>query len=237
MAARHGTDAARAHYRAMRDSVREVVRVAEAERIDADVALGGTVVLARNRAQLSRAQEEAAEADRFSLGTMLLSAEAARERLDAANTVGGTFTPHCAAINQKAVRGLAECVERRGGRIFEGSPATAIQPGRVVGDRDCPGEISVQATEGYTPTLAGQRRRIAPVYSLMIAAAPLPADVWQVIGLTHRETWSDYRRLIIYGQRTADTAWSSGARCSVPLQLADSLIVRSGAESLRGPSP
>jgi glycine/D-amino acid oxidase-like deaminating enzyme len=35
MAARHGTDAARAHYRAMRDSVREVVRVAEAERIDA----------------------------------------------------------------------------------------------------------------------------------------------------------------------------------------------------------
>ncbi len=214
MAARYGTDAARAHYRAMRDSVREVVRVAEAERIDADVALGGTVVLARNRPQLSRAQEEAAEADRFSLGTMLLSAEAARERLDAANTVGGTFTPHCAAINPaKLVRGLAECVERRGGRIFEGSPATAIQPGRVVTATGIvKAEIVVQATEGYTPTLAGQRRRIAPVYSLMIATAPLPADVWQVIGLTHRETWSDYRHLIIYGQRTADDRMVFGGR-------------------------
>jgi hypothetical protein len=38
----------------------------------------------------------------------------------------------------------------------------------------------------------------------MIATAPLPAEVWQIIGLTHRETWSDYRHLIIYGQRTAD---------------------------------
>ena len=58
MAARYGADAARAHYRAMRESVREVVRVADAERIDADVSLGGTVVLARNRPQLSRARDE-----------------------------------------------------------------------------------------------------------------------------------------------------------------------------------
>ena len=214
MAARHGTDAARAHYRAMRESVHEVVRVADAERIDADVALGGTVVLARNRPQLSRARDEVAEAGRFGLGTTLLSAEAARERLDAANTLGGTFTPHCAAIHPaKLVRGLAETVERRGGRIFERSPATAIQPGRVITSRGIvKAEIVVQATEGYTPSLAGQRRRIAPVYSLMIATAPLPADIWQVIGLTHRETWSDYRHLIIYGQRTADDRMVFGGR-------------------------
>src|SRR5690242_999238 len=99
MAARHGADAARAHYQAMRDSVREVVRVADAEHSDADVALGGTVVVARNRAHMARAQAEVAEADRFGLGTVLLTADAARERLDAANTVGGTFTPHCAAIH------------------------------------------------------------------------------------------------------------------------------------------
>lgn len=214
MAARHGTDAARAHYRAMRDSVHEVLRVADAEHIDADIALGGTVVLARNRAQLSRARAEAAEADRFGLGTTLLTADAARERLDAANTVGGTFTPHCAAIHPaKLVRGLAECVERKGGRIFEGSPATAIQPGRVItATGTVKADVVVQATEGYTPTLAGQRRRIAPVYSLMIATAPLPADVWQVIGLRHRETWSDYRHLIIYGQRTADDRMVFGGR-------------------------
>jgi glycine/D-amino acid oxidase-like deaminating enzyme len=144
----------------------------------------------------------------------LLSAEAARERLNAANTVGGTFTPHCAAIHPaKLVRGLAGCVERRGGRIFEGSPAIAIQPGRVTTATGIvKADVVVQATEGYTPTFAGQRRRIAPVYSLVIATAPLPADVWQVIGLTHRETWSDYRHLIIYGQRTADDRMVFGGR-------------------------
>ena len=186
MAARYGADAARLHYRAMRESVREVVRVADAERIDADVSLGGTVVLARNRPQLSRAQDEVAEADRFGIGTTLLSAEAARERLDAANTVGGTFTRHCAAIHpDKLVRGLAGCVERRGGRIFERSPAIAIQPGRVITATGIvKAEVVVQATKGYTPTLSGRRRRIAPVYSLVIATAPLPADMWQVIGLT-----------------------------------------------------
>jgi glycine/D-amino acid oxidase-like deaminating enzyme len=46
----------------------------------------------------------------------------------------------------------------------------------------------------------------------MIATAPLPADVWQVIGLMHRETWSDYRHLIIYGQRTADDRMVFGGR-------------------------
>ena len=214
IAARYGVDAARMHYRAMRESVREVVRVADGERIDADVSLGGTVVLARNRPQLSRARDEVAEADRFGLGTTLLSAEAARERLNAANALGGTFTPHCAAIHPaKLVRGLARCVERRGGRIFERSPAIAIQPGRVLtATGTVKADVVVQATEGYTPTLAGQRRRIAPVYSLVIATAPLPADTWQVIGLTHRETWSDYRHLIIYGQRTADDRMVFGGR-------------------------
>ena len=214
IAARYGVDAARMHYRAMRESVREVVRVADGERIDADVSLGGTVVLARNRPQLSRARDEVAEADRFGLGTTLLSAEAARERLNTANALGGTFTPHCAAIHPaKLVRGLARCVERRGGRIFERSPAIAIQPGRVLtATGTVKADVVVQATEGYTPTLAGQRRRIAPVYSLVIATAPLPADTWQVIGLTHRETWSDYRHLIIYGQRTADDRMVFGGR-------------------------
>ena len=236
MAARYGADAARLHYRAMRESVREVVRVADAERIDADVSLGGTVVLARNRPQLTRARDEVAEADRFGLGTTLLSAEAARERLDAANTVGGTFTPHCAAIHPaKLVRGLAGCVERQGGRIFEGSPAIAIQPGRVITATGIvKADVVVQATEGYTPTLAGQRRRIAPVYSLVIATARLPADMWRVIGLTHRETWSDYRHLIIYGQRTADDRMVFGGR-GAPYHF--SSRIRSSFDRCRESSP
>jgi glycine/D-amino acid oxidase-like deaminating enzyme len=70
----------------------------------------------------------------------------------------------------------------------------------------------VRATEGYTPTLAGERRTVAPVYSLVIATEPLPTSVWEQIGLRRRETFSDHRHLIIYGQRTADDRLVFGGR-------------------------
>jgi glycine/D-amino acid oxidase-like deaminating enzyme len=73
-------------------------------------------------------------------------------------------------------------------------------------------ERVIRATEGYTATLEGERRRLIPVYSLIIATEPLPAEVWEQIGLRRRETFSDYRHLIIYGQRTADDRLVFGGR-------------------------
>ena len=70
----------------------------------------------------------------------------------------------------------------------------------------------IRATEGYTPDLPGLHRAIAPVYSLMIATAPLPESVWDQIGLASRPTFGDYRHLIIYGQRTADGRLAFGGR-------------------------
>ncbi len=49
----------------------------------------------------------------------------------------------------------------------------------------------IRATEGYTPELPGLHRAIAPVYSLMIATAPLPEPVWAQIGLASRPTFGD----------------------------------------------
>ena len=53
---------------------------------------------------------------------------------------------------------------------------------------------------------------MVPVYSLVIATEPLSADVWEEIGLARRETFSDHRHLIIYGQRTADDRLVFGGR-------------------------
>src|SRR5882757_3648970 len=58
LAREHGHDAAVAQYTAMRDSVAEIVRIADAEGIDADIAPGGTVVIARSDPQLTRARAE-----------------------------------------------------------------------------------------------------------------------------------------------------------------------------------
>src|SRR6266536_3131018 len=73
-------------------------------------------------------------------------------------------------------------------------------------------EHVVRATEGYSPSLPGLRRAIAPAFSLMIATEPIEAGHWEAIGLARRETFSDYRNVIIYGQRTADGRFAFGGR-------------------------
>ena len=46
----------------------------------------------------------------------------------------------------------------------------------------------------------------------MIATEPLPDEFWSAAALAGRETFSDYRHLIIYGQRTADNRFAFGGR-------------------------
>ena len=70
----------------------------------------------------------------------------------------------------------------------------------------------VRAVEGWTPSLPGTRRTLAPVYSLMIATEPLGEGFWDQAHLDRRETFSDYRHMIIYGQRTADGRLAFGGR-------------------------
>jgi glycine/D-amino acid oxidase-like deaminating enzyme len=206
-----------AQHQAMRATVDEVLRVAEAEGIDAQARKGGTVVVARGPAQLRAARAEVAEArawGRDERDLRLLDAREARERLAAVGTVGATYTEDCAAIHPaRLVRGLARAVERRGGTIHEQTRVLGIEPHRVRTDRGTVrADVVVRATEGYTPRLDGERRAVVPVYSLVVATEPLPEDVWAGIGLAGRETFSDHRHLIVYGQRTADGRLVFGGR-------------------------
>jgi glycine/D-amino acid oxidase-like deaminating enzyme len=212
-----GAGQATAMYRAMQATVDEVGRVAAAEGIDCHWAKGGIVQLARSGVQLDRAASEVAEARSFGFGEddlRLLSAAEAREIAGATDITGGTFTPHCAAVHPaRLVRGLADAVRRRGVSVFERTPVLALEPGRLVTPSGVVrARYVIRATEGYTAGLPGQRRAVAPVYSLMIATAPLPAAAWAEIGLASRPTFSDGRHLIIYGQRTADGRLAFGGR-------------------------
>jgi glycine/D-amino acid oxidase-like deaminating enzyme len=217
IARRHGLQAAVAVRRAMHESVAEVGRVAEHEGIDVDYARGGTVSLARNDAQLARARE-LVEEERGLTGPVegleLLSKEDAESRVAATRVLGATYTPHCAVVHPlKLVRGLAERVESRGVSIFERTAATGLERGRLLTDRGTVrADVVVRATEGYTAGLRGERRRLIPLYSLMIATEPLPAEVWDEIGLRRRETFADLRHMRIYGQRTADDRLAFGGR-------------------------
>jgi len=203
--------------RAMFDTVDEVGRVVAAENMAVDWAKGGTVMLARSDVQLAKARAEVEHCHAWGFDAddyRLLSADEARAQAAAQGVVGGVFTPHTAAIHPaKLVRQLAEAVERRGGVIYEHTAATALEPGVVrTGRGDIRAPYVVRATEGYTATLPGHQRDVIPMYSLMIATEPLSEQAWADIGLAERQTFTDLRNMIIYGQRTADGRFAFGGR-------------------------
>jgi glycine/D-amino acid oxidase-like deaminating enzyme len=203
--------------RAMFDAVDEVGRICLAEAIDCGYAKGGTVRLARNRAQLDRQRAEVAHHHAAGLtgdDLRLLDRAEAVERVAATDVVGGLHFAHTAALHPlRLVHGLADAVERRGVTIAEGTTATRIVRGAVETDRGrLQASSIVRATEGYTPALGGERRTLAPLYSLMIATEPLSQSTWDEIGLRDRETFADDRHLVIYGQRTADDRIAFGGR-------------------------
>ncbi len=204
-------------HRAMQETVREVGRVAGAEGIDAHYHRGGTVTLARDRTQLMRVRDEVRTAHERGFtedDLRVLERDEARSMLDAQSVLGGAFTPHCAVVHPaRLVRGLARVVEAAGVPIFERTPVREITPGRAeTAAGTVRAEVVLRATEGYTPTLAGLRRAVAPVYSLMVATEPLPERVWETIGLADRPTFTDARHLVIYGQRTRDGRLAFGGR-------------------------
>jgi glycine/D-amino acid oxidase-like deaminating enzyme len=202
---------------AMQGTVDEVGRVVAAEGIDCRWAKGGSVYLARTALQLERAREEVQEWASWGFGDehyRLLGAAEARERLGATDVLGGVYTPHCAAIQPAMLaRGLAHAVDRLGVTVYEGTEVTGISQGQATTTRGTVrAPFIIRATEGYTATIPGFRRDVAPVYSLMLATEPLPDSVWDQIGLRERETFNDLRHLIIYGQRTADGRFAFGGR-------------------------
>ena len=214
---RCGPGSGRAQRLAMEATVREVGRVVAAEGIDCGFHQGGTVGLARTPAQLARTHEEVAEARSRGIGEedlAFLSPGEARARVGATDVLGGTFTPHCAAVDPaRLVRGLADVVERRGVRICEHTPVSTTAPGVVTTTRGTVrARTVVRATEGYTRTLSGHERDVIPVYSLMIATEPLGDEFWDGHGLADRPTFADHRHLVIYGQRTEGGRLAFGGR-------------------------
>ena len=207
----HGREAALAMRRAMIATVDEVGRAAASAGIDCDFVKGGTVAYARSETQLAAARADVDEAAGFGVDAIELWG---RDRVGASRAVGASFDPNCARLHPgKLVRGLARALEARGVQIFEQTEVLDWSRGSVATTRGtvrC--ETVVVALEGYAAELPQTRRRVLPLYSLMIATEPLPDAVWDELQLEHGRTFSDYRHLLIYGQRTADNRFAFGGR-------------------------
>ncbi|MGW1953782.1 NAD(P)/FAD-dependent oxidoreductase [Streptomyces sp. NPDC001920] len=211
----HGHEAAVRLQRAMNDTVDEVVRVAAAEGIDADVHKGGVLEVARTPAQWARLrafhehESSYGEKDR-----VLHGARETAERIKVADAVGSTWTPHGARVHPvKLVKGLAAAVEALGVTVHELTPVTEIRPKLAVtpyGTVRAP--YVLRCTEGFTAALKGERRTWLPMNSSMIATEPLTDEQWESVGWAGRETLGDMAHAYMYAQRTADGRIALGGR-------------------------
>ncbi|MFF4842288.1 NAD(P)/FAD-dependent oxidoreductase [Streptomyces collinus] len=211
----HGHEAAVRLQKAMNDTVAEVVAVAEAEGIDADVHRGGVLEVATTPAQLARLK--AFHEHELSYGEKdreLYGARETAERIRVAGAVGSAWTPHGARLHPvKLVKGLAAAVEALGVTVHEWTPVTEIRPRHAVtpyGTVRAP--YVLRCTEGFTASLKGQRRTWLPMNSSMIATEPLTEEQWAAVGWDGRETLGDMAHAYMYAQRTADGRIALGGR-------------------------
>ncbi|MFV0373933.1 NAD(P)/FAD-dependent oxidoreductase [Microbacterium sp.] len=213
--ATHGRDAAIAQQVAMNETVDEVIGVAAAEGIDADIRKGGELVVARNPAQWARTQAEVrAEQSWPHTDVELWDAATFGDRVRVAGARGGAWQPHGARIHPaKLARGLAAAVERRGVSIYEDTRVAAIERGRATTDRGTVrAEAVIRATEGFTADLAGEHRTWLPMNSSMIVTDPLSASFWDDVGWADAATLGDAAHVYMYAQRTADDRIAFGGR-------------------------
>ena len=143
-----------------------------------------------------------------------LNPEQLAQQIRIAKPYGGIYAPHVATLHPaKLVRGLARTVERMGVRIYENSPVTHWQAGSLrTAQASVRSRWVVPAVEGYSVTLPPLGRYQLPVQSLIVATEPLSAAIWDEIGLSNGQAFSESSRQVTYGQRTADNRLIFGAR-------------------------
>lgn len=231
-AERRGDDGARALQQTMIDAVDEVIRVARAEGINADIVKGGVLRVARTAPQLHRLHDAVAAAERWGDPHATLSAEATRARINVAGALGAAHSVNGASLHPaKLVRGLAEVVALSGVAIYESTPVSQIRPHEVVTPFGMiAAQFVVRATEGFTAALPALHRLWLPMNSSMIITAPLADATWDQIGWRAGETLGDSAHTFMYAQRTADNRIAIGGR-GVPYRYG-SRIDRNGETPL-----
>jgi glycine/D-amino acid oxidase-like deaminating enzyme len=191
--------------------------------IDCDLARGGSIRAAHNRAMLAILKENFQALVAQGVPANLLDADEVARRLGTRAYLGGRFDPRGGTLHPlKYARGLAAAALSEGAAIYRDAPATALSrkderwhvttpDGEIVARR------VVVATNGYTDRLwPGLAATMLPVHSFQIATARLSGDKAASI-LPDRVCFSDTRRLILYAQRSADDRLVLGGRASFTL--------------------
>ena len=203
----HGIESYKALRDAITKSIDEIGQIAKQNNWQIDYAKGGSLVFARNKAQLSRISIELDNEHTF------LNKSQTQELINIPSALGAVYTPHCAALNPfELARSLGSYLEGIGVEIYEKSAVTKILDKKLeVNGYEITCPISIRATEAFTPRSWMGNRQI-PIYSLMVATEPLSSDVITQIRNNQRATFQEACHLITYAQITGDNRLAIGGR-------------------------
>ena len=207
--------ALRALVQAMEGTVDEVIRVAEAEGIAADILRTDELMVATNPAQLSRLKAEVTHRQRWGeTRVSALNQKEISDRVAIPGALGAMVIGGVARVQPaKLVQGLARVVAALGVLIAEDTPVTAYAPGTVEmphGTVTAP--VILRCTEGFTADLPGHHRDWLPLNSAQIVTAPLPPETWAKIGWQGHEILGDFANAYCYCQRTREGRIAVGGR-------------------------
>ena len=205
--------------RLMFDTVQEVGRVTRRESIDCHFEQSGALEIAVIPIQFARLRDELKHLRGLGFGEEDYRWLDRHEMLDTLNVdqaLAGIHMKHCAAIHPfRLAQGLAAHLDGIGVSIYENSPVLEIKNNELltVGGKVTAGAVVV-ATEGYSGTVAGRKRRLIPVHSMMVATEPLNDQQIEDINFHKRFCFGNIDRLVTYGQLTPDRRIAFGCRGS-----------------------
>lgn len=148
-------------------------------------------------------------------GITWLDAHAVRAQVDSPRFLGGWWEPRCGLLNPaKQVRELRRIAQEAGARVYEHSPALAIERGPLFRLRTPDGALTadrlVLATNAYSHLIPELRAKQVPVFTHMIATERLSPAQLDRIGWRNHQGLEDARNLVHYFRLTADNRLSIG---------------------------
>jgi glycine/D-amino acid oxidase-like deaminating enzyme len=219
MSARLGTERANRLYRSFDAGVDAVERIIGEEGIDCDFRRTGKLKLAAKPAhydKLARSQELLAR--EVDPDTHMVSKAALSEEVGSDAYFGGLVFGKSAGMHMgKFVHGLASAAARKGVRIHENAPLTALRrtpEGHEVetaGARVQARQVLLATGTSAVGPLAWFRRRIVPVGAYIIVTEPLPQDLLDRI-LPRRRMAANTRNLVNFFRATPDNRLLFGGR-------------------------
>lgn len=184
VAAKYGTERARALYRAYDDAVDTVERIVREQQIDCDFRRGGKIKLAAKPTHYEAMARGFDFLNReIDDETDLVPRERVRDHVGSDAFFGGLFYRKSAQMHMgRFGAGLADAAHRHGARIFENAPAIALQRLRGSIHKVTTSRGSLVAKQVLVATgpsrqgpFAWFRRRTVPIGSFIVATAPLDA--------------------------------------------------------------